>query len=607
MTDRVESVRSIMSNPEDVDLPEGMDVAPEDGGNSPSPEDPAPRDEGEPDEPPAARCVDLPLNDHGNGQRLIAHFGSNLANVKRVGWFVWDDTRYVADPDDVAVRRLAHRMTELIEAEVEYMVLPDAEADILAEAEQMAVILDEIGVIPAKDRTPDQLDQMIAANRVIAAGKEIKDRRDKSIGRRLTHAKNAGNSNTINNMITEAGAIIARPLEDLDADPLVINTLGGVLRFRTEPNTEDDGGLYAPPPNVIVERLAHSRDQLLTKIMPGGLDPAAKCPTFVAFLNRIQPSREMQGFIQRWFGYSMTGLTLEQVFAFFYGAGANGKSVLVDLMARIMGDYAASAKIESITGRSRRGGGDATPDLVPLIGARFVRTSEPDQGQQLQEGLIKELTGGEPIMVRSLNENFITVYPFFKLTISGNHRPEIRGGDDGIWRRVMLVPFEVQIPPDERDPDLGDKLYAERDGIMNWLVQGLRDYLSHGLQIPDQVLSATAEYREDSDPLATFLTQVCGVSGKPEHSMRAKMLQEAFAYWLDEGGRGVWKPRTIFNGLSAKQGKWRSPATGQTFTRRKTSDAYYDGIALLEPFKSRFEEYQTVLARAEFRRSGDLI
>ncbi|KFI30428.1 MULTISPECIES: DNA primase family protein [Haematobacter] len=607
MTDRVESVRSIMSNPEDVDLPEGMDVAPEDGGNSPSPEDPAPRDEGEPDEPPAARCVDLPLNDHGNGQRLIAHFGSNLANVKRVGWFVWDDTRYVADPDDVAVRRLAHRMTELIEAEVEYMVLPDAEADILAEAEQMAVILDEIGVIPAKDRTPDQLDQMIAANRVIAAGKEIKDRRDKSIGRRLTHAKNAGNSNTINNMITEAGAIIARPLEDLDADPLVINTLGGVLRFRTEPNTEDDGGMYAPPPKVIVERLDHSRDQLLTKIMPVGLDPAAKCPTFVAFLNRIQPSREMQGFIQRWFGYSMTGLTLEQVFAFFYGAGANGKSVLVDLMARIMGDYAASAKIESITGRSRRGGGDATPDLVPLIGARFVRTSEPDQGQQLQEGLIKELTGGEPIMVRSLNENFITVYPFFKLTISGNHRPEIRGGDDGIWRRVMLVPFEVQIPPDERDPDLGDKLYAERDGIMNWLVQGLRDYLSHGLQIPDQVLSATAEYREDSDPLATFLTQVCGVSGKPEHSMRAKMLQEAFAYWLDEGGRGVWKPRTIFNGLSAKQGKWRSPATGQTFTRRKTSDAYYDGIALLEPFKSRFEEYQTVLARAEFRRSGDLI
>ncbi|OWJ69835.1 hypothetical protein CDV50_16070 [Haematobacter massiliensis] len=607
MTDRVESVRSIMSNPEDVDLPEGMDVTPEDGANSPPPEDPAPRDGGEPDEPPAARCVDLPLNDHGNGQRLIAHFGSNLVNVKRVGWFVWDDTRYIADPDDVAVRRLAHRMTELIEAEVEYMTLPDAEAEILAEAEQMAVILDEIGVIPAKDRTPDQLDQMIAANRVIAAGKEIKDRRDKSIGRRLTHAKNAGNSNTINNMITEAGAIIARPLEDLDADPLVINTLGGVLRFRTEPNTEDDGGMYAPPPKVIVERLDHSRDQLLTKIMPVGLDPAAKCPTFVAFLNRIQPSREMQGFIQRWFGYSMTGLTLEQVFAFFYGAGANGKSVLVDLMARIMGDYAASAKIESITGRSRRGGGDATPDLVPLIGARFVRTSEPDQGQQLQEGLIKELTGGEPIMVRSLNENFITVYPFFKLTISGNHRPEIRGGDDGIWRRVMLVPFEVQIPPDERDPDLGDKLYAERDGIMNWLVQGLRDYLAHGLQIPDQVLSATAEYREDSDPLATFLTQVCGVSGKPEHSMRAKMLQEAFAYWLDEGGRGAWKPRTIFNGLSAKQGKWRSPATGQTFTRRKTSDAYYDGIALLEPFKSRFEEYQTVLARAEFRRSGDLI
>lgn len=230
---------------------------------------------------------------------------------------------------------------------------------------------------------------------------------------------------------------------------------------------------------------------------------------------------------------------------------------------------------------------------MPLIGARFVRASEPDQGQQLQEGLIKELTGGEPIMVRSLNENFVTVYPFFKLTISGNHRPEIRGGDDGIWRRVMLVPFEVQIPKDEVDLDLGKKLWAERDGILNWLIAGLRDYLQDGLQIPDRVIAATDEYREDSDPLASFLTQICGVTGNEAHTMRARDLQEAFAFWLDETGRGAWKPRTIFNSLSAKQGKWRSPATGQMFTRIKSSDSYYGGIALLEPFKGRFEAHQS--------------
>jgi putative DNA primase/helicase len=315
----------------------------------------------------------------------------------------------------------------------------------------------------------------------------------------------------------------------------------------------------------------------------------------------------MRAFLQRWFGYSMTGLTKEQVFAFFYGGGRNGKSVLVDLMAKIFGDYAASAKIESITGRSRRGGGDATPDLVPLIGARFVRASEPNKDTPLQEGLIKELTGGEPIMVRSLNENFITVYPFFKLTISGNHKPDIRGDDDGIWRRVMLVPFDVQISNDEVDLELGAKLWAERDGIFNWLVDGLREYLAYGLQIPDQVSAATAEYREDSDPLATFLVQICGVTGDPSHSMRAKDLQEAFAYWLDETGRGAWKPRTIYNSLTAKQGKWRSPVTGQTFSRRKSSDAYYDGIGLLEPFRSRFETHQNSMALRQSGRQSDAL
>lgn len=624
----LDQVRAVMAQPEDVDMPEDLaaeaagvldaDAGPDDGvprDDYPSegwhegddcddPRAPAPPGDDEADLPPAARCVHMPLNDHGNGQRLVEHFGPDLEHVARVGWFVWADTRFESDPDGISVRRLAHRMTELIEAEVEYLPISDQDAAVLADAEVAQDELDELGEIPVKDRSPDQLQMMAAYAKLLAQAKDIKDRRDKAVGRRLTHAKNAGNSNGINNMMAEAAAIIARPLDDFDADPLVINTEGGVLRFWTEPG-EDDGGMHPPSLVAKVERLDHDRAQLLTKVMPVGLNPNATCPRFTAFLDRIMPSREMQQFLQRWFGYSMTGLNVEQVFAFFYGGGANGKSVLVDLMAKIFGDYAASAKIESITGRNRRGGGDATPDLVPLIGARFVRTSEPDQGQQLQEGLIKELTGGEPIMVRSLNENFVRVYPFFKLTISGNHRPEIRGGDDGIWRRVLLVPFEVQIPKDERDPDLGKKLWEERDGIFNWLIAGLKQYLSHGLMIPDRVISATDEYREDSDPLASFLTQVCAVTGNVDHQMKARDLQQAFAFWLDETGRGAWKDRTIFNSLSAKQGKWRSPVSGQMFTRVKSSDAYYAGIALLEPFKTRFENHQSFQSGRNGRQHDD--
>ncbi|MCA2012411.1 phage/plasmid primase, P4 family [Cereibacter sphaeroides] len=612
MTKGLEGVRALMAGAVDVDLPEDLvlpdtvEASPETPGHDAPPPPPRTPDDEDGDLPPAARCVDLPLNDYGNGQRLLVHYGEDLVHVSRVGWFIWDGWRFVADPDGIAVRRRAHNLTELIGQETFFLPMPDDEADTLAEAEETREELRTLEKIARSERSDDQSERLYVLQQLQGRAREIKDKRDKSVGRRLTHAKNAGNTNTIKNLMTEGGAIIARPLEDLDRNPLIINTEGGVLRFSTEPG-EDDGGMYDPPPIVRVDRLDHDRAQLLSKVMPVGLDPQAKSPLFDAFLERIQPIAEMRRFLQRWFGYSMTGLTNEQKFAFFYGSGANGKSVLVDLIAKLMGDYAASAKIESITGRSRRGGGDATPDLVPLIGARFVRTSEPDDGQRLQEGLIKELTGGEPILVRALNENFVQVYPIFKLTISGNHKPEIHGGDDGIWRRVMLVPFDVQIPPEERDPELGAKLWAERDGILNWLIAGLRDYLAHGLQVPDQVLAATAEYRDDSDPLATFLTSCCGVTGETAHAMRSKDLGDAFAFWLDETGQGAWTPRTIYKRLKAKAGKWKHPATGQTFNARKSSDPFYDGISLISPFAGRFEDHQSARQLSNLRRDiGDV-
>lgn len=597
----LDRVREILAAPEDVDMPEGLAPPPGDEGASPGHDAPGwdgvgrgepPADDTDAAEPPPeARCVDFPLNDYGNGQRLAEHFGADLRAVPRVGFFTWSGQRWQIDPDGIEVRRMAHQMTELIARETWHMPLPDGEAQVLSAAEDAARVLDELGVIPPKDRSDDQILQMAQAARLVAEAKDIKDRRDKSIGRRLTHAKNAGNTNAIKNMLTEVAVIRSTPLDALDAGPMDINTESGVLRFWRRPG-EDDGGQNPAPPMAGFDVLPHDRDQLLTKIMPVIYDPDARCPDFLAFLERIMPAAEMRRFLQRWFGYSMTGLTSEQVFAFLYGAGANGKSVLVDLMAKLLGDYAASAKIESLTGRNRRGGGDATPDLVPLIGARMVRASEPDEGERLQEALIKELTGGEPILVRALNENFVLVYPIFKLTISGNHKPEIRGGDDGIWRRVLLVPFEVQIPKEERDPELGAKLWSERSGILNWLIEGLTDYLQHGLQVPQTVLAATEEYRADSDPIATFLSTVCGVSGDPRHNMRAADLAAAVAFWMDEQALGAWTPRTISKRLAAKQGKWRHPASAQSFHRRKSSDAYFDGISLLDPFRSRFEEHR---------------
>lgn len=595
-TDRLSRVRDVMQQGEEVDLPDGL--VPPDAGSSPGHDDPGhdgidpgppppPPEEGEAP-PPEAACVDLPLNDLGNGQRLIVHFGADLIWIPRVGWFVWTGQVWRTDPDGIEVRRRAHRLTELISREIWHMPLAAEDDRILSEAEAAAQDLEELGVIPAKDRTDDQLQQMARAAKLLAVAKDIKDRRDKSIGRRLTHAKNAGNSNAIKNLMTEASAAIARPLADLDADPLMINTNGGVLQIVMEPG-EDDGGANPPRPVPRLHVLPHAREQLLSKIIPVEYDPEAKCPLFLSFMERIQPVPEMRRFLQRWLGYSLTGLTREQKFAFFYGGGRNGKSVLSDLIAKIAGDYAASAKIESITGKNRRGGGDATPDLMPLIAARFVRATEPDEGQRLQEGLIKDLTGGEPILVRALNENFILVYPIFKLTISGNHKPEIHGGDEGIWRRVMLVPFEIQIPPDEVDLELGAKLWEERAGVLNWLIEGLMDYMRGGLQVPDQVIAATAEYREDSDPIGTFLTTCCDVTGSAEDKIGAKRLSEAINWWLEDSGRGEWKDRTIWTKLKGKAERWKSPRTGQTFRARKSSVSFYEGLKFSDDFKRRFD------------------
>ncbi|MBK5924877.1 hypothetical protein CCR90_14100 [Rhodovulum sulfidophilum] len=321
----------------------------------------------------------------------------------------------------------------------------------------------------------------------------------------------------------------------------------------------------------------------------GAYDRTAKAPRWDAFLEEILPDATVRDFVQRWMGLSMTGIKMQRL-AFFYGGGANGKSVLVDTIARVLGPYAATARIESLTGTNRRGGGDATPDLIPLMGARFVRTSEPDEGQRLQEGLIKELTGGEPLMIRALHSDFLDFLPYFKLTMSGNHKPEIRGTDDGIWRRVLLVPFDVQIPEERRDPELANKLWDEAPGILNWLIAGLTDFLEGGLRPPDRVLEATAEYREESDPVGAFLTESAIVTGAEADFIYSRELIEAFNFWLEDRGETRWGGRTVSNRLKQKASRWRHPHTGKSFIPAKRGATGYRGIRFTDEFAARMAD-----------------
>lgn len=593
----LEEVKRLMAEAEDVDLPEDLRAA---AGSGEPPRDPpdevdqaAPDDDRGGDGGGEEPTVDaeliriaalLPLNDIGNGQRFVLYFGDDVLWVPRVGWFVWNGRLWSPDDDKIEVRRRAQKISDRITREIPFIVLSDRQMQLLAE--ENALERERRGLEARKGEDGEiPPDAQARIDEIDTKLRQIWPLKKTLGGVRKEHrsfARTSGNTGRIDAMVTEAGIAISRRLEDLDAGPLEVNTESCLLRFSVEGG---DGMSRV----ASVETIPHARDQFLTKSVAAGYDPEARCPLFEAFLLRIMPSAEMRRFLQRWFGLSMTALTGEQKLVFLYGMGANGKSVLVDLMARILGDYAATAKIESLIGKNRRSGGDATPDIIPLVGARFVRASEPEEGERLQEAKIKEMTGGEPMLARGLNADFFEFQPVFKLTISGNHKPDIRGTDDGIWRRVLLVPFDVQIPKAERDPTLVHKLFEERAGILNWAVEGLIDYLEGGLQEPDAVLAATQEYREESDPVGTMLTE-CTVIDGSDSFIKARELIEAFRFWQYERGEGMWGERTVSNRLKDKAGKWKHPHTGRTFVAGKSGATGYRGITMTDTFRRMFDD-----------------
>jgi putative DNA primase/helicase len=250
---------------------------------------------------------------------------------------------------------------------------------------------------------------------------------------------------------------------------------------------------------------AHRAESYMTKIT--AIAPGGECPLFLAFLNRITGSnRELVAYVQRAFGYALTGLTREHALFFAYGAGANGKSVLLSTVAGILGDYHRTAPIETFTAAN----GERHPtDLASLRGARLVSATETEEGRRWAESRIKQLTGGDVIAARFMRQDFFEFLPAFKLFIAGNHKPSLRSVDEVIRRRFHLVPFAVTIPADERDGELAEKLKSEWPGILAWLIEGCLEWQAEGLRPPSAVLDATAAYLEAEDAIAAWIDERC--------------------------------------------------------------------------------------------------
>lgn len=276
----------------------------------------------------------------------------------------------------------------------------------------------------------------------------------------------------------------------LDADPWLLNVENGTLDLRT--------GELRP----------HRREDLITKLAPVVYDPRAEAPTFLAFLDTItKGDKELQSFLQRFFGFSLTGETIEHLLVSCWGQGSNGKSTLLKTFLRLLGDYAYQAPADLLMAKKN----DAHPtDKAGLFKKRLVCCLETPPGRAMDETQMKALTGGDLVTARRMREDFWTFEPTHKLIIATNHKPQVRTTDHGTWRRQKLVPFTVEIPKGEQDKQLPHKLAAEFPGILRWAVEGCLAWQREGdLGEPKVVREATEAWRDESDPLGAFLASEC--------------------------------------------------------------------------------------------------
>ncbi len=332
----------------------------------------------------------------------------------------------------------------------------------------------------------------------------------------------------------------------LDTDPWLLNVTNGTLDLRT-------GQLRA-----------HRRDNLITKLAPCKFNPDATAPKWEKFLADIfAGNSHVSTFVRRLLGYCLTGDVSEQILPILYGTGANGKSTLVGAYMDVLGpDYCIKAPADFVLMKR----GEHPTAQADLFGKRFVACIETDEGRRLAESLVKDLTGGDRIRARRMREDHWEFKPTHKLVLATNHRPEIRGTDYAIWRRIALIPFNVAIPERDRDKRLPQKLQAEAEGILAWCVQGCLDWQRDGLAAPEDVQVATSDYRQEQDLIGTFLAECCLVESFA--TAKASDLLNAYREWSGD--------------KKATQRRLSNTLIERGFERYTNNGVWYQGIGLAE-------------------------
>jgi putative DNA primase/helicase len=340
---------------------------------------------------------------------------------------------------------------------------------------------------------------------------------------------------------------IAVTPDQLDSDPWLFNCDNGTIELRTGKLRE------------------HRREDLITKICPFKYDPDAKAPLWDSTLEKFLPDADLRDYWQRLVGYCLTGVIRDHILVIAYGTGGNGKSTILSTIMSVFGrDYAMKAPAEMLMVRHN----EAHPtERADLFRKRLVVAVETEKGRRLNETLVKELTGGDRIRARRMRENFWEFDPTHKLVVATNYKPAIVGTDEGIWRRLRLVPFTVHVDDARADKTMPEKLLAEGPGILAWCVRGCLAWQEKGLDTPKCVLDATGEYRGEQDVIGSFIAErVIMAEGT---RCKASDLYAAYVKWGEVNHEKI-----------VSQTEFGREMTSRGFEKQRTGGIWYLGIGL---------------------------
>lgn len=411
-------------------------------------------------------------------------------------------------------------------------------------------VFDEIGAIKS-------LADIITNDLKIEAF-SFEDEKEQTVA--LNFAKKTQNTNRKEAMIKEAQHLDEVPIlmHEMDSFGEYLNVQNGIVNLRNG------------------ELMRHEPEFLCTKISNAEYEPNAEKPEkWLKFLDDITGGdQELQRYLQKCVGYSLTASTSEQCAFFLYGMGNNGKSTFLDVVSNLLGEYSSNAQPDTLMLKKNDG---VNSDIARLKSARFVSCEEPTEGVRLNEGLVKQLTGGGKVTCRFLYGDEFEYEPEFKIWVATNHKPVIRGTDVGIWRRIRLIPFEVNIPPEKVDKQLKFKLFAELPKIMKWAVEGAIAWRNEGLKkLPTVVKKATDDYKKEMDLLQSFVESCVVITNESVQTVSATDLYNAYRHWAKENNEYEMTSRKFFMEMTKKLPEKKRLGTG----------IVYCGVSLNESVKA---------------------